>query len=461
MAVAPDSGAADVASPGPASSRLGWETVLAVSGGLAVAGFFLPWLAVAGDGARVSGLDLVRGGGVWAGLAAIPALGLLTAIFGGLRWRAARYTGLLAALAMLVPVAYVLVTDWPWLYTIPVGLGVASVVLAKVGKAQWVCLPLGGVLLAGSIAVPLIAGDEPLFDVVAEPAAVEPAAPEEAKPEEAAPQTPGLVIGAGAVDGLGIMPAASLVGLSLLMPICAVWLLVAGLRKKGRERAVVAAGWAVVALGAYAALLASSGAMVVTGGIGLWMTAVGGCVLLVGSRPFASRRGAEAPKAEEEKPKPKAEEKAKAEPKPKPKPKPKAEEKPKPKPKPEAKTSDPADAEKAERLAKIEKLKELKRLKAQKAAKAKAAEAKAAEEEAAAEDAKAAKADAETRKAGEALVKEPEPVFAADPTAPPPPENEDRDALMKRMGVKKPPPPSDNELADMLAALKKRADVDD
>jgi hypothetical protein len=63
-------------------------------------------------------------------------------------------------------------------------------------------------------------------------------------------------------------------------------------------------------------------------------------------------------------------------------------------------------------------------------------------------------------RAGEALVNEPEPQFAADPTAPAAPEDEDRDSLMQRVGIKKPPPPSDSELEDMLAAFKKKVGED-
>ncbi len=76
-------------------------------------------------------------------------------------------------------------------------------------------------------------------------------------------------------------------------------------------------------------------------------------------------------------------------------------------------------------------------------------------------EAAAKAADDATAAAGEAMASEPEPAFAADPTAPPAPEDESRDALMKRMGVKKPAPPSEDELEAMLAALKQRAGSDD
>jgi hypothetical protein len=228
---------------------------------------------------------------------------------------------------------------------------------------------------------------------------------------------------------------------------CGGWLVVSGLRKKGRERALVVSGCAIIALDAYVAALVAFGPTLLTSGIGLWMSALGGAVLLVMSRPIATRRkGAKAEKpAKAAKPKKEA-------PQPKPKTNAKAEAKPDAA-KAKAPKSDAAATTKAatetdaDKRAKLERLRKLKKLKEQEELEAKV-------------EAQAAKEDAETAKAGAKLASEPEPSFAADPTAAAAPENEDRESLMKRMGVKPPPPPSDTELEDMLAAFKKKAGVD-
>lgn len=436
MADAPRADASPGAATQPAKRKLGIETVLAVAGALAVIGFFLPWLDLPADGERVSGFDAARAGGIMSGLFAIPVLGLMTAVLGGLRWRLSRYAGGLTAIAMLAPVAYLLVTNWPWLYAIPLAIGVAALVLGKLGRAPWLNLPAGGVLMVLSVAAPLLAWADRLPDFATD---------------------------------LGILPAIPLLGLALLMPLCAAWLLWSALRKNKRERALAITGYAIIALTVYVAALVAFGPTLNSAGIGLWMTAVGGAVLLLTSRPLASRRKqqpkvAATKRADAKQPAPEAATKradaAPAAPKPK---APKAETKdaapkaraPKaktdatPKTKTDAAPKDgeapapkpsPADAEK---LAKLEllKKKKLELLRARKRA--------------------ADKEEQATAKAGAALADEPEPVFAADPTAAPAPENEDREALMQRMGVKAPPPPSDSDLEDMLAALKKRAGAED
>lgn len=386
----------------PATTRVkrgfGLERVLGVAGALVAIGFFLPWMDLPGEGGRVSGLDVARSGGVWSGILAIPIFGSITAVMGGLRWKLSRYTGSATAIAMLVPAAYLLVTYCPWLYTVPLAAGVAVLVLGTLRRAPWLALPLGALLLVASVVGPLLAWDQLLVY---------------------------------ATDDLGVMAAIPLVGLALLIPYCSVRLLWSGIRKKRRERALVIAGSSIIALDVYAAALVAFGPTLATAEIGLWMSALGGAALLLVSRPLASRRA----RAKAATPPREANAKstnaspAKAEPS-----------KPAP-PKTDATGDDAA------KLAKLEKLKQLKKLQLLEARRR--AEAKAAQQE------------ASTTKAGEVLASEPEPAFAADPTAPAAPENEDREALMQRMGVKPPPPPSENELENMLAALKKRAADDD
>lgn len=455
------------------------EIVLAIAGGLAVVGFFLPWLTLPGADGRVSGLDIARSGGVWSGLFAIPALALITAVLGGLRLRLSRYAGSFCAIAIAAPAAYTLGTHWPWLYTVPLVLGATVVVLGKLARAPWLNLPLGAVLVAASVIGGLVVDDEPVFEIrthaVPMPevsdaesdvksdtkpdADAKPGSGNQAKPEVKpdAPASP--MVGLGSVGGLGLAAAIPLVALALLVPFCGLWLLWSGLRKKDRERPLVFTGWSIIALDAYVAGLVTFGPVLVTAGIGFWMTAVSGAVLVLVSRPLKTRSKTRKPKAQPKskpKSKPKAEDEdevAASDPEPssKPAPKPKAK-----KPSESEATDDAAEAkrkkiEKLKKLAKLKKLKKIKELQKRQAAEAKA--------EAAAEK-KAAKQEAETAKLGAKLADEPEPVFAADPTAPPAPENEGRDALMKRMGVKAPPPPSDSELEDMLAAFKKKVSDD-
>lgn len=402
----------DQASAARTRRRFGLETVLAVAGALVVLGFFLPWF-------DVSGLDVAGSGGAWTGLFAVPAFALLTAVFGGLRWRLARYTGSLTAIAMLVPAVYLLATQWPWLYTVPLAVGVAAIVVGFLGRWPWSNLMLGAVLLALSGLGPLLARDE---------------------------------LGLGVIDEHGLVLAVPLIALGLLMPLCAVWLLWSAARKRGRERALIASGCAIIALDAYAAALVAFGPALADGGVGFWLSAVGGSLLLVLSRPLRGRRSrkpAAAAKPDAPAAKPAAKPAKPAKPQ-------ATASAPETTAKPAAAAAAPPDGDaaalKQARIEKLKKLKKLQILKERKAAAAKAAEA----EEAATE--RAAEADeAATARAGAALASEPEPQFAADPTRPAAPDNEDREALMQRMGVKPPPPPSDGELEDMLAALKKRA----
>ena len=281
--------------------------------------------------------------------------------------------------------------------------------------------------------------------------------------------------GLRALEGLGVVLPVPLAALALLMPICGIWLLFTGLRKKNQPRALVFTGWSIIALDAYVAALKTFGAILLSGGVGLWMTLVAGVVLLLVSAPLRTRRkrkqapaergadpgessgkadekvaakkdGAKKDEDKQSAAKAKAKQKAAA--------KAKAKEKAAAKAKAKQKADDDAAADQAAAAPKVlsedpgakaaaqqaQKLAKLKELKARKLAAA-----------------KAKREEAELAQRGEALASDPEPQFAADPTAPAAPDDEDREALMKRMGVKKPPPLTENQLEDMLAALKQRA----
>jgi len=276
------------------------ETALGVAGVLLAAGFFLPWFALGGDEGSASGLALARRGGWWMGLAAIPALGGLTAVFGFLGWRLCRYVGVLAGIATLVPAVQALVTQMPLLYVIPVAVGVTVVALGMLERGLVVAAPLGLLLLAGSAGGVLLSDDEPVFALgetvsskVKAPAQPKPEAESEPKPDAPAESSHSSVIppaaGLGVVKGLGVMPMLPLAVLLLLVPIAGVWLTWAGLRKKGQPRPCVFAGWLLVAFAGYVAALEVFAAELHGAGVGFWMTALGGLGLLLASRPLATR----------------------------------------------------------------------------------------------------------------------------------------------------------------------------
>ena len=410
------------------------ETALAVAGVLIAVGFFLAWFESVPNAGHASGLTLAKVGGVWSALFAAPALGALTAVLGLLGSRASRHAALATVVAALALASIALASRWPWIYLIGIVAGLAIVGLGLL-KRGLQASPLIGLALIAALAIGawLFQG----FPLV--------------------PSEQG-----GDLFGLAVPVAIPLLTLAAFCALAGLGLVVAGLRKKGCERSLVIAGAAVVGLSAFVAALDGYGVELATSGLGAWMT--GTAILLMsilvlttaakkttGESKVSTRTASEKVEIKtsenavdaEKKAAPVADKKAAA--------------------KANKAKADKADAAKAEKPATSEKqagagdakaasekkakLERLKKLKAEELAEAKVAKAAEADEKA-------------TAAAGEALANEPEPTFAVDPSAPPPPKNEDREALMRRVGVKKPPPPSESELEAMLAALKSRTDDD-
>lgn len=224
--------------------------LVGVAGTILVLSFFLNWFA------GVSGFSIARHGGWDYLLFIIPLTGVWVA-YSGFSNVNVRLASLAGVLSVIVPLLAVTLWEADIEAQLAIAGGAMLVFFGAERKAQWLALPAGLLLAAVSIYVAIKVG-------------LAPDTGEASRFFEQAPLR---------IKILGVL-AYGFVFLMYAIPLAALWLIGAGILKKGVPAAMVVSGLLVCGIFIYGVLLVAFGATVAIGEAGIMLTS-GACISLL------------------------------------------------------------------------------------------------------------------------------------------------------------------------------------